>query len=145
MIIHPLSTSSIHPLSTSSSTNPEPGHPPTLTIVIHQPSTSKSPSPTPHQIQTLTKPKQQTKKTYLGVAEHVNGPDDLLAEEVLDLHPLSAVGDGGGDRKVRVHQAEGVPEPLGHTAHHVLDVGAHLGGVDGSCVRVMVVLRARVN
>lgn len=60
----------------------------------------------------------------LGISEHVDGSDNFFSQEVTDLDALSSVGDGSGDREMRVHQTQGVLKLLGHTSHHVTNVRA---------------------
>jgi len=60
----------------------------------------------------------------LGIAQHINGSDNLLTQEVSNFDGLASLGDLGVDRKVVVHQTHGVTEPLGNTGDHVVNVRA---------------------
>eukprot|EP00959_Pyramimonas_sp_CCMP1952_P183297 3832132-Pyramimonas_sp.AAC.1 len=61
----------------------------------------------------------------LGVLKHVDVANPLLPKEVADLQVLAAVGDGGVDGEMGVHETHRVTETLGDAGHHVAHVGQY--------------------
>mmetsp|Transcript_176358 Transcript_176358/g.565505 ORF Transcript_176358/g.565505 Transcript_176358/m.565505 type:complete len:225 (+) Transcript_176358:3-677(+) len=71
----------------------------------------------------------------LHTLEHVDGAHALLSQEIPDLDGLAAVGDGGVDGEVSIHQPHLVLELLLHAVEQIVDVAAD-GAEHGELLRL---------
>ena len=55
---------------------------------------------------------------------HPNAPNELLAQEVTNLHKGSSLGDGAVDGEMGIDRTKFVLVAVGDALDHVLDVGA---------------------